>query len=107
MLAIFFVLFRALESRPQQRGRTLKTIRFRQRTLILWLHQSQAIETQFHLKKEQIMLEQSTLNRVLNRMGARELSPEEVQYVAGAATGCHGTSLHKNGPIVDVLCDPS
>ncbi|HLK08388.1 MAG TPA: hypothetical protein VKV30_10610 [Candidatus Angelobacter sp.] len=53
------------------------------------------------------MLEQSTSNRVLNRMGARELSPEEVQYVAGGTTGCQGTSLHKNGPIVDVLCDPS
>ncbi len=53
------------------------------------------------------MLEQSTSNRVLNRMGARELSPEEVQHVAGGTTGCHGTSLHKNGPIVDVLCDPS
>ena len=58
-------------------------------------------------KKEQIMLEQSTSNRVLNRMGARELSPEEVQHVAGGTTGCQGTSLHKNGPIVDVLCDPS
>jgi len=53
------------------------------------------------------MLEQNKQNRVLNRMGARELTTEEVQYVAGAATGCQGTSLHKNGPIVDVLCDPS
>lgn len=53
------------------------------------------------------MLEQNTLNRVLNRMGARELSPEEVQHVAGGTTGCRGTSLHKGGPIVDVLCDPS
>jgi hypothetical protein len=60
-----------------------------------------------YLNKEQIMLEQSTSNRVLNRMGARELSPEEVQYVAGGTTGCQGTSLHKGGPIVDVLCDPS
>jgi glycogen debranching enzyme len=57
-------------------------------------------------KKEQIM-EQKTSNRVLNRMGARELSPEEVQHVAGGTTGCHGTSLHKNGPIVDVACDPA
>ncbi len=47
-------------------------------------------------------MEQNTSNRVLNRMGARELSPEEVQHVAGGTTGCHGTSLHKNGPIVDV-----
>jgi hypothetical protein len=58
-------------------------------------------------KKEQIMLEQNTSNRVLNRRGARELSPEEVQHVAGGTTGCHGTSLHKNGPIVDVACDPA
>lgn len=29
------------------------------------------------------MLEQTKQNRVLNRMGARELTPEEVQYVAG------------------------
>jgi hypothetical protein len=75
--------------------------------MIFWLHPSQGMETQFHLKKEQIMLEQTTLNRVLNRMGARELTTEEVQHVAGGTTGCHGTSLHKNGPIVDVLCDPS
>jgi len=53
------------------------------------------------------MLELNTSNRVLNRMGARELTTEEVQHVAGGTTGCHGTSLHKNGPIVDVLCDPS
>jgi hypothetical protein len=59
------------------------------------------------LRKEQIMLEQNTSNRVLNRMGARELSPEEVQHVAGGTTGCHGTSLHKNGPILDVACDPA
>ena len=54
------------------------------------------------------MLEKSTSNRVLNRMGARELTTEEVQHVAGGTTtGCRGTSLHKGGPIVDVLCDPS
>ena len=52
------------------------------------------------------MLEQIMSNRVLTRRGARELSPEEVQHVAGGTTGCHGTSLHKNGPIVDVACDP-
>ncbi len=46
-------------------------------------------------------------NRVLSRVGARELSAEEVRQVAGATTGCTGTSLHKNGPIVDVKCDPS
>jgi hypothetical protein len=47
-------------------------------------------------------------NRVLNRVGARELTPEEVESVAaGTTTGCRGTSLHKNGPIVDVLCDPA
>jgi hypothetical protein len=53
------------------------------------------------------MLEQNKQNRVLNRVGARELTREEVQHVAGGTTGCQGTSLHKNGPIVDVLCDPS
>jgi hypothetical protein len=53
-------------------------------------------------RKEQIME-----NRVLNRVGARELTVEEVTQVAGATTGCTGTSLHKNGPIVDVRCDPS
>ena len=58
-------------------------------------------------EKEHIMLEQIMSNRVLTRRGARELTPEEVQHVAGGTTGCHGTSLHKNGPIVDVLCDPS
>ena len=60
------------------------------------------------LKKEQIMMEQTKQNRVLNRMGARELTREEVAAVAaGATTGCRGTSLHKGGPIVDILCDPS
>ncbi|HEY7405378.1 MAG TPA: hypothetical protein VIB39_17765 [Candidatus Angelobacter sp.] len=44
-------------------------------------------------------------NRVLSRVGARELTPEEVAQVAGATTGCTGTSLHKGGPIVDVKCD--
>jgi hypothetical protein len=53
------------------------------------------------------MLEQTMSNRVLTRRGARELTPEEVQHVAGGTTGCRGTSLHKNGPIVDVECDPS
>ena len=47
-------------------------------------------------------------DRVLNRVGARELTPEEVEQIAGGTTtGCRGTSLHKNGPIVDILCDPS
>ena len=55
------------------------------------------------IEKEQIMS-----NRVLNRVGARELTPEEVESVAaGTTTGCRGTSLHKNGPIVDVRCDPA
>lgn len=53
------------------------------------------------------MSEKIMSNRVLNRMGARELTPEEQEYVAGGTTGCRGTSLHKNGPIVDVACDPS
>ena len=47
-------------------------------------------------------------NRVLNRVGARELTPEEAEQTAGGTTtGCRGTSLHKNGPIIDVLCDPN
>jgi hypothetical protein len=46
-------------------------------------------------------------NRVLNRVGARNLTPEEAEKVAGGSTGCRGTSLHPNGPIVDVLCDPN
>lgn len=46
-------------------------------------------------------------NRVLTRVGARELTPEEQDLINGGTTGCHGTSLHKNGPIVDVACDPS
>ncbi len=46
-------------------------------------------------------------NRVLNRTGARQLTPEEVERVSGAQTGCRGTSLHPGGPVVDVLCDPS
>lgn len=46
-------------------------------------------------------------DRILSRVGARELTPEEVQHIAGATTGCFGTSLHKNGPIVDFGCDPN
>jgi hypothetical protein len=60
--------------------------------------------------KEQIMFtekNQIISNRILTRMGARELTREEVDHIAGGTTGCHGTSIHKNGPIVDVLCDPS
>jgi hypothetical protein len=53
------------------------------------------------------MSDQSMSNRVLTRRGARELTTDEVQHVAGGTTGCHGTSLHKNGPIVDVSCDPA
>jgi hypothetical protein len=53
------------------------------------------------------MAEPILSNRVLTRRGARELSPEEVQHTAGGTTGCHGMSLHKNGPIVDVACDPA
>jgi len=48
-------------------------------------------------------------NRVLNRVGARQLTPEEVDNIAGgqSGTGCRGTSLHKGGPIVDILCEPN
>lgn len=48
------------------------------------------------------------LNRVLNRVGARELTPAETEQIRGAGstgTGCVGTSLHKGGPIVDQKCD--
>jgi len=48
------------------------------------------------------------LNRVLSRVGARELTAEEaIQVAGGTSTGCRGTSLHPNGTIVDTLCDPS
>lgn len=49
-------------------------------------------------------------NRVLNRAGARELTPDELEQIRGVGstdTGCTGTSLHKNGPIVDFKCDPA
>jgi hypothetical protein len=58
------------------------------------------------IEKEHIMSKDLS-NRVLNRAGARELTTEEVQHIAGGTTGCQGTSLHKGGPIVDVRCDPS
>jgi hypothetical protein len=73
-----------------------------QRTIL-----SKLLSVVIYFKKGADMSEQIVSNRVLNRMGARELTSEEVQHVAGGTTGCHGTSLHKNGPIVDVLCDPS
>jgi hypothetical protein len=47
-------------------------------------------------------------NRVLSRVGARELTPAEVDRVVGAGpagTGCVGTALHPHGPIVDQRCD--
>lgn len=47
-------------------------------------------------------------NRVLNRTGARDLTPEEVKQIRGTGatgTGCVGTSIHPNGPIVDQKCD--
>ncbi|HEY6352612.1 MAG TPA: hypothetical protein VI636_24715 [Candidatus Angelobacter sp.] len=45
------------------------------------------------------------MNRVLSRVGARELTPAEIECVVGAGTGCVGTSLHPHGPIVDQRCD--
>ena len=98
MVAKLFRSVADIEKRPQQRCRTTDP------GVLVLIHYK--LENTL-LKKEQIMLEQITSNRVLNRIGARELSPEEVQHVAGGTTGCQGTSLHKNGPIVDVLCDPS
>ncbi len=44
-------------------------------------------------------------NRVMSRVGARELTPAEVEKVTGAGTGCVGTSIHPGGPIVDQRCD--
>lgn len=47
-------------------------------------------------------------NRVLNRTGARLLTPEEAEQIqAAGATGtpCVGTSIHPGGPIVDQKCD--
>lgn len=47
-------------------------------------------------------------NRVLNRVGARVLTPSEAELIQGAsATGtpCVGTSIHPGGPIVDQKCD--
>ena len=70
----------------------------KQRTILFKLLAPEVIS----LKKEQVMS-----NRVLSRVGARQLTPQEVEQVAGGTTGCRGTSLHKGGPIVDILCDPS
>lgn len=47
-------------------------------------------------------------DRVLTRRGARELTPEESEQIAGAQTiGCKGTTLHTGGPVVDTFCDAS
>lgn len=48
-------------------------------------------------------------DRVLNRVGARELTPEEWDQTTGGGgtTGCFATSLHKNGPTTDFGCDPT
>ena len=46
--------------------------------------------------------------RVLNRVGARELTPEEVARIdGGTGTGCKGV-LSAFPPRVDgIICDPS
>jgi hypothetical protein len=76
-----------------------------ERTILLKLlpHADWLFEEVISLTKEQIMS-----NRVLNRVGARELTPAEAEYVVGAGstgTGCVGTSLHPHGPIIDQKCD--
>ena len=43
-------------------------------------------------------------NRVLIRRGARELTPEEINYVYGASNACIGT-LCGNRQIDDVHCN--
>lgn len=46
-------------------------------------------------------------NRVLNRRGARELTPEEVEQAKGVGTGCFSTQTVPGGPIDDFGCDPN
>jgi hypothetical protein len=64
------------------------------------------LEKLFHLKGAKYV-EANQAEPGTESHGRPELTTKEVQYVAGGTTGCQGTSLHKNGPIVDVLCDPS
>lgn len=47
-------------------------------------------------------------NRVLNRMGARELTPEETTRVSGVGTPCRITFSHLpgGGTDEDTQCDP-
>ena len=49
-----------------------------------------------------------TENRVLSRMRARVLTPEEVTTVTGTGTPCRITfsHLHGGGTDEDVQCDP-
>lgn len=48
-------------------------------------------------------------NRVLNRIGARELTCEEMDKVKGAGTPCQITfsHLHGGGTDEDTQCDPT
>ena len=51
-----------------------------------------------------------THDRVLNRMGARNLTREEVEAVTGSAgTPCRITGTHVHGGMVDddTQCDPT
>ena len=45
-------------------------------------------------------------NRVLSRMCARELTPEEIEQTKGATTGCFSTQTRPGGPVDDFGCDP-
>jgi hypothetical protein len=44
-------------------------------------------------------------NRVLSRRGARELTPEENDWVAAASNACIGTLCGSNRHIDDVTCN--
>lgn len=52
------------------------------------------------------MSNQNEPNRVLNRMGARILTPEEIESVSAAGTPCQLTFTHlpKGGSDEDTFC---
>lgn len=56
--------------------------------------------------KENTMSNQNEPNRVLNRMGARILTPEEIESVSAAGTPCQLTFTHlpKGGSDEDTFC---
>ena len=52
-------------------------------------------------------MEQNTSNRVLNRMGARELSFKKYSTLPVEQLDAAAPRFTRVAPIVDVLCDPS